>query len=315
MKIVFMGTPDFATQSLKKLVEENYDVVLVVSQPDKPKGRGMHLVPTPVKEYALSQNIEVVQPEKIRGDINFINKLKEVDADIFVVVAYGKILPKEVLELPKYGAINVHGSLLPKYRGAAPIQRSIMNGEEVTGITTMYLDEGMDTGDMLLKKEVTIEVDDTYETLHDKLKIIGADLLIDTIKEIEAGTIKREKQDETIATVAPMIEKPECKLDFSKTSKEIYDLIRGVYPFPCSFAELDDGRVFKIHKAEIEDDIDVSDISSGEVIASDPKNGLIVKCSDSAIRLSEIQERNSKRITDIEYIRGKKIEVGQKFVK
>ena len=196
MKIVFMGTPDFAEESLKKIYEAKHEIISVVTNPDRPKGRGMKLISSPVKEYALEHDLTVLQPEKIKGNIEFIEKIKELNPDIICVVAYGKILPKEILEIPKYGCINVHASLLPKYRGAAPIQWAVLNGDKTTGVTTMYMDLGMDTGDMILKREVEIGDEETTGELWDRLKVIGGELLVETVEKIEKGIAPREKQDE-----------------------------------------------------------------------------------------------------------------------
>ena len=204
LKVIFMGTPDFARESLKEVYEAGYKVLAVVTNPDKPKGRGMKLIPSPVKEYALEKDLEIYQPEKIKKNEEFINKIKNLKPDVICVVAYGKILPKELLEIPKLGCINVHGSLLPKYRGAAPIQWAVLNGDKKTGVTTMYMDVGMDTGDMILKEEVSIGEDETTGELWERLSKIGGKLLIKTLKEIEKGTAPREKQGEDYS-LAPML--------------------------------------------------------------------------------------------------------------
>ena len=211
MRVLFMGTPDFAEESLKSLVETNYDVIGVVTNPDKPKGRGMKMVASPVKEYAQEKGLKIYQPEKVRKNVEFIEEIKNLNPDVICVVAYGKILPKEILEIPKLGCINVHGSLLPEYRGAAPIQWAVLNGDKTTGITTMYMDEGMDTGDMILKQEVEIGEDETTGELWDRLSKIGGELLVKTLKEIEKGTAPREKQGENF-TIAPMLSKDMAKL-------------------------------------------------------------------------------------------------------
>lgn len=311
LSVVFMGTPEFAVSSLKELVESNYDVKLVVSQCDKPKGRGMKMCYTPVKEYAINNNIEVVQPEKIKGNEELINRIKEINPDVIIVVAYGKILPKEILEIPKYGSINVHGSLLPLYRGAAPIQRCIMNGDCKTGVTIMYMDEGMDTGDMIKKDEIDICCDDTYGTMYDKLKEIGAKTLIKVLEDIERGIFSREKQGDNY-TIAPMINKEECKIDFLKSAIEINNLIRGSYPYPCSYAVLDDGRTFKIHKASVIDEL--KEGYPGEIIISNDKEGLNVQTGKGIISFDIIQEQNGNKMNIKDYLRGKKIELNQKFI-
>lgn len=222
-----MGTPDFAVPTLKRLIEE-HEVVGVFTQPDKPKGRGQKMQYTPVKELALQHNIPVYQPKSIRKEKEYIDILKKLSPDVGVVVAFGQILPKEVLDIPKYGCINVHASLLPKLRGAAPINWSIINGDNVTGITTMQMDVGLDTGDMLLKEEVEILDTDTAGTLHDKLMVVGAELLIKTLKAIEDGSIKPEKQDDSLSSYAPMLNKELGHIDWNKDAREVFNLIRGV---------------------------------------------------------------------------------------
>jgi len=230
-----MGTPDFAVESLAKIYDSGHNIKAVVSQPDKPSGRGMKLLPTPVKEFALSKSIKVYQPEKIKNNIEFINEIKKLKPDVIVVVAYGKLLPTEILTIPKYGCINVHGSLLPKYRGSAPIQWAIINGEETTGITTMYMNEGMDTGDMILKQEVTIDANDTYGSLYEKLKKVGGKLIVDTLEKIADGFVTREKQSDDY-TIAPMIEKTMGNIDWNAPAIAIKNLIRGLNPTPrCIF--------------------------------------------------------------------------------
>lgn len=330
MNIVFMGTPDFAVESLKCLYEAGHNILAVVSQPDKPSGRGMKLVATPTKEFALEKGIKVYQPEKVKNNEEFISELKSLIPDVMVVVAYGKILPVEILEIPKYGCINVHGSLLPKYRGAAPIQWSIINGDVETGITTMYMDKGMDTGDMLLKEVIKIENDDTYGTLYEKLKALGGKLIVDTLKAVENGEIQREKQPEEF-TVAPMIFKENCKIDWNKSAFDIRNLVRGVNPAPGAWTTLDD-KVYKIWKCEILDESSLeekivneieqvnnspikellSDSSrkNGEIILASSKIGLIVVAGTNLISIKEIQAPNSKKMNILDYLRGNNIEVG-----
>ena len=230
MRILFMGTPDFALESLKALVENNYDVIGVVTNIDKPKGRGMKMIASPVKEYALEKGLKVYQPLKVRNNPEFIEEIKTLNPDLIVVVAYGKILPQELLDIPRLGCINVHGSLLPKYRGAAPIQWAVLNGDKKTGITTMYMDAGMDTGDMILKEEVEIGDNETTGELWDRLKIVGANLLVKTLKQIEDGTAPRIKQEGEF-TIAPMLDKEMAKIDWeNKTANEIKNLVRGLNP-------------------------------------------------------------------------------------
>lgn len=304
MNIVFMGTPDFSVESLKRL-KEKHNVVAVVSQPDKPKGRGKKLVNTPVKQFALDNGIEkIYQPEKIK-DEEVIKILKNLDADLFVVVAYGQLLSEQVLNIPKYGCINVHGSLLPKYRGAAPIQWSIINGEEKTGVTIQYMEKGMDSGDMILKEEIIIEKTETYKTLYDKMSIVGAEALIKAIELIETGNVNAEKQNHDEATYAPMIYKEMGHINWNNSSKDIINLIRGINPIPMAYSIYKD-EVFKISEAE-----EVSGYSGniGEIVDVQ-KDGFIVKTKDSAIIIKEMQAKGGKRMKTSDYLRGHSIEKG-----
>ena len=247
MNILFMGTPDFARESLKELVKAKYNIVGVVTNPDKPKGRGMKLIPSPVKEFAQENKLEIYQPIKIKNNPDFINQIKSLKPDLICVVAYGKILPKELLEIPKYGCVNVHGSLLPKYRGAAPIQWAVINGDKETGITTMYMDEGMDTGDMILKEKVSIGENETTGELWHRLSIIGGKLLVKTVKQIEKGEVKRIKQSNDY-TLAPMIDKEMAKIDWeNKTATEIKNLVRGLNPIMGAYS-LINGKKIKFWK-------------------------------------------------------------------
>lgn len=304
MNIVFMGTPDFAVESLKKIYENGHNVLAVVSQPDRPAGRGMNLVKTPVKEYAESKNIPVYQPEKIKKDLELIEKIKSLKPDVIVVVAFGQILPQSLLDIPKYGSINVHGSLLPKYRGAAPIQWSIINGEEKTGITTMYMDAGMDTGDIIEKFEISIEDNDTYGTLYEKLKVLGGKAIVQTLEKIADGNLHREKQPEDFS-MAPMIEKELGKIDWNKTSREIRNLIRGFNPTPGAYTNIGEDKM-KIWMAEYAD-INTNDKKPGEIIKANARDGFFIKTGDGVLELTEIQMPNLKKMTAKDYLRGHKI--------
>lgn len=304
MRIVFMGTPDFAVSCLEALIENKYNVVAVVSQPDKPKGRGNKLSPTPVKELALHNNIEVFQPEKAK-DPEFIEKLKEINPDLIVVVAYGHILPKSILDIPRLGCINIHGSLLPSLRGAAPIQWSIINGDKVTGVTSMYMDVGMDTGDMILKRETEILKEDNLETLFNKLSGIGAKILIETVKLIEEGKAPREKQDDARATFAPMLDKNIGHIDWNKNTKEIFDLVRGTYPWPGSFTYYH-GQKMKIFNIEIEDRIVCS--KAGKIVEIS-EEAIIVQCRDGLIKIKEIQLDSGKKMPVCSFLLGHAIEL------
>ena len=324
LRILFMGTPEFAKKSLEELVINKYNVVGVFCQPDRPAGRGMKLTKPPVKVFAEENKIPVYQPEKLKGNEEVISIIKDLNINLIVVVAYGKILPETILNMPKYGSINVHGSLLPKYRGAAPIQWSIINGDEETGITTMYMDKGMDTGDMIYKAEIPIEKEDTYGTLHDKMAILGAVSLKRTLdKLIEvAGLLPREKQEGEY-TIAPMIDKETMKIDFKKSGKEIVNLIRGLNPMPTAYCMLDEDRIYKIYGAEyvteeeIEqiDDVDIANYYDiGQIVyLNDKKNVIAVRCKDGYVNLYDIKPKNSKRMLAGEYIRGGKIKVGEIF--
>ena len=311
MKIVFMGTPDFAQESLKSLLNNGYKVDLVITNPDKPKGRGMKMVQSPVKEYAISKGIQVENPEKIRGNSEILEKIRKINPDIICVVAYGKILPKEILDIPKLGCINVHGSLLPKYRGAAPIQWAVINGDKTTGITTMYMDEGMDTGDMILKKEVEIGEDETTGELWDRLAKIGGKLLVETLKEIEKGTAPRQKQGKDF-TLAPMLSKDMAKIEWNKkTAQEIKNLVRGLNPIMGAYTFLN-GKKIKFWKVDIakEDEISVENLGflgNGVVLLADSKDGLYIKAKEGIIKVLEIQGENAKRMPVQDYLRGNPI--------
>lgn len=326
MNILFMGTPDFAQESLKALYEAGYNIIGVVTNVDKPKGRGMKLVPSPVKQYALEKNIKIYQPLKIRKNEEFLQEVKQIKPDLICVVAYGKILPQELLDIPRYGCVNVHGSLLPKYRGAAPIQWAVLNGDKKTGITTMFMNAGMDTGDMILKQEVKIGEDETTGELWEKLSKIGAKLLVETVKQIENGTEKREKQPED-GTIAPMLSKEMAKIDWeNKTAVQIKNLVRGLNPIMGAFSYLENKKI-KFWKVQVMSDEELfkkfegleeykdnlKKIQSGTVLFSDDKNGLYVKAKEGIIQVLEIQGENSKRMSINDFLRGNKIEIGSIF--
>ena len=317
MKVLFMGTPDFAEESLKSLVEAKYDVIGVVTNPDKPQGRGMKMVASPVKKYAQEKGLKIYQPEKVRKNVEFIEEIRNLNPDVICVVAYGKILPKEILEIPRLGCINVHGSLLPKYRGAAPIQWAVLNGDKVTGITTMYMDEGMDTGDMILKQEVEIGEDETTGELWNRLSKIGGELLVETLKEIEKGLAPREKQGSDFTT-APMLSKEMAKIDWNKkTAQEIKNLVRGLNPIMGAYTFLN-GKKIKFWKVDLakENEIMVENLDflrNGVVLLSDSKDGLYIKAKDGIIKVLEIQGENAKRMLIQDYLRGNEIEEFEVF--
>lgn len=267
MRIVFMGTPDFAAASLKKLIDKKYDIAAVFTQPDKPRDRGMKLSYSPVKELALENNIPVYQPTRLR-DGTATELIKSLDPDILVVVAYGRILPDDMLEVPKYGAINVHASLLPKYRGAAPIQWAVLNGDKITGVTTMYLASEMDTGDIIYTTETEIGEFETSGELFDRLMIMGAELLDRTLRDIEAGTAPRTPQDHSKASYVKMLDKSLSPIEWAKTPREVIKQIYGLQPWPVATAELD-GKVFKIYSAEYTQN--KTDKAPGSVVSAGKK--------------------------------------------
>lgn len=307
MRILFMGTPDFALFSLKALCEKGYDVVGVVTQPDKPKGRGYVLTPPPVKVYALEQGIPVYQPNSLRTE-EFASLLSEIDPELIAVVAYGKILPKNVLDYPKYGCVNVHGSLLPKYRGASPMQSAIINGDKVTGITTMFMAEGLDTGDMLLKAECEIAENDNFEDIHDRLGLLGAELLCKTVDGLESGNITPVPQDHSLATHTAKILKEDCEIDFSKDCDTVHDLIRGLSPIPLSFTHTLDGKLLKVVKSEI-CERESENAECGKVLSLD--NGRIrVACASGSVNILTVLPEGKGRMSAADFIRGRKINIG-----
>ncbi|WOW20605.1 methionyl-tRNA formyltransferase [Clostridioides difficile] len=305
MKIVFMGTPDIAVPCLQKIIDENYEILGVVTQPDKPKGRGKKLGMSPVKELVIENNIPVYQPVKAR-DKEFIDKIKSLNPDVIVVVAFGQILPKEILEIPKLGCINVHVSLLPKYRGAAPINWVIINGEEKTGVTTMYMDEGLDTGDMILKTEVNLDENITAGELHDKMMNIGAETLKETLRLIEEGNAPREVQNHEEFSYAPIMNKSLGNIDFSKSAREIHNLVRGVNPWPSAYTTYND-VIMKVWKTKVLDEKSTKDVGT---IIDVSKDGIKVSTIDNVLLIEEIQMPNKKRMLVGEYIKGNTIETG-----
>lgn len=304
MNIVFMGTPDFAVPTLEKLYDNNHNVLAVFSQPDRPKGRGMKLTPPPVKVCATEHNTICYQPESLRKERDeYIQILKDLNPDVIVVVAFGQILTKEVLDIPEYGCINVHGSLLPKYRGAAPIQQSVLDGEKYSGVTTMLMAEGLDTGDMLLKAEVEIGENETSAELYERLSYIGADLLIETLEKLEKNLLTPVKQDESLATYAGKLSKDLCPIDFSKSAQEVHNQIRGLSDWPCATTTIN-GKRLKVYRSQIVSND--SDKKPGTVVSKD----LVVKCGIDAVKLVEIQAEGSKRMNSSDYLRGKPVEIG-----
>lgn len=297
-RVVFMGTPDFAVPCLAMLVNEGYDVLAVVSQPDRPKGRGQKLTPSPVKEAALSFGLPVLTPERIK-EAAFIDTMKELKPDIIVVVAFGQFLPRVLLELPVYGCVNVHASLLPQYRGAAPIHWAIINGESKTGITTMFMDIGMDTGDMILKAEVPIGPADTTGQLHDVLKELGASVLSETLRRITLGTAPRIPQDHSAATYAPLLTRETEKIDWHKPAVEIHNLVRGLNPWPGAYCRHHE-KGLKIWSTCVCPDNIVAE--PGRILYHG--GAVLVGTGSGTIELLEVQPESKRRMSGIEYIRG-----------
>lgn len=303
MKIVFMGTPNFAVISLEALIQE-HEIVAVVTQPDKPKGRGKKLIYTEVKQFAVDKGIEkIYQPQKVR-ESEIVQKLKELNADIFIVVAYGQILSQEVIDIPRFGCINVHGSLLPKYRGAAPIQWAIINGDMKTGVTIMYMEKALDSGDMILKVPMDIEENETFGTLYDKMKDIGASALLKALESIENNTINAQKQDHTKATLAPMITKELEHINWNDKAENIVNLIRGLNPVPIAHTIYKDERL-KILEAK------TCICITGKVgqIVEITKEGFIVRCKDKGLLVTKVQSKNGKKMNTSDYLRGNNIEI------
>ena len=305
MRVIFMGTPDFSVGTLEALVQAGHKVVLAVTQPDKPKGRGGKMQYTPVKEKALEYDIPVFQPVKVR-EKSCVEKLDSYKADVMVVVAFGQILPKEILELTPYGCINVHASLLPKYRGAAPIQWSIIDGETVTGVTTMQMDEGLDTGDMLLKTEVPLELDETGGSLHDKLSAAGAKLCVETLKALEEKTVTPEKQGETPTKYARMLDKELGKIDWTKDAASIERLVRGLNPWPSAYTSWE-GKTMKIWSAEV---VDRESKAPCGTVAEVTKTDFSVQTGKGLLKVTELQIPGKKRMAADAFLRGYKMETG-----
>ena len=301
-----MGTPDFALFSLDALVKNGEEIVGVVTQPDKPKGRGYTLTPPPVKVYALEHGFDVYQPTTLK-DGAFLETLEKLAPEMIVVVAYGKILPKYVLDFPKYGCINIHGSLLPKYRGAAPMQRAIMEGETISGVTSMYMAEGLDTGDMLIKEEVEIKEDDNFETVHDKLGEAGARVLIKTVEAAKCGTLAPQKQDDSLSTYAAKIEKAECEIDFSTDARTVHNRIRGLSPFPLAFTRLPNGKMLKVVRAHFESAKDTGEY--GKVVRAD-KNGIAVTAKDGLVVIDIATPEGKKAQSAADLVNGRQLSVG-----
>ena len=307
MKILFMGTPDFALFSLRALCEaEGHQVCAVVTQPDKPKGRGYALLPPPVKVFAEENGLPVYQPTTLRDEA-FDALLRELAPEVIVVVAYGKLLPPAVLNYPRYGCINVHGSLLPEYRGAAPMQRAILDGKPETGITTMYMAEGLDTGDMLLREALPIEETDNFESIHDKLGALGAKLIVQTLDGLERGNLPRIPQDDTTATYAAKITKEDCVALFDTDARHLHNQIRGLSPIPLAFTHTVDGKLLKLLEARVEEEDTIHD-TPGRVLALN--DGITVACRRGSVTLLRVLPEGKARMSAADFIRGRKITVG-----
>lgn len=296
MKIVFMGTPDFSIPSLKILLENNHEILAVVTTPDKERGRGQKITFTAVKQFAIEKNIPVLQPIKLK-DESFINQLTNLNSDLFVVVAF-RILPKEVFEIPRFGSFNLHGSFLPKYRGAAPIQWVLINGETETGLTTFKLAEKVDTGNIYLQEKVIINSDDNFETLHDRMSIQGAELVLKTVNLIDSGNYELKQQDDSLASPAPKITKEICLIDWNISAKEIHNLVRGLSPHPAAFFN-HNNKVIKIYKTEI---VERGNLKPFEI--EQTKKELIIGCGNNALRILELQQEGKKRMSAEEFLRG-----------
>ncbi len=312
MKVIFMGTPDFSVGTLEALVEAGHEVVLAVSQPDKPKGRGKEMQFTPVKECALKYNIPVYQPRRVR-EAECIEELRKYNADIMVVVAFGQILPKEILEMAPYGCVNVHASLLPKYRGSAPIQWAIINGEEVTGVTTMQMDEGLDTGDMLLKTEIPIEEKETGGSLFDKLAAAGAKLCVETLEALQNKTVTPVPQGETTTAYAKMLDKQLGNIDWTKRAVEIERLIRGLTPWPSAYTDWN-GKVMKIWDAEVDfekvETVEIVEARPGTIVKVE-KDAFYVQTGDGLLKVLELQIPGKKRMDAGAFLRGYQVKAGE----
>ena len=324
LNILFMGTPDFAKESLESIYNSGYNILGVVTNPDKPKGRGMKMVASPVKEFALSKELKVYQPIKVRNNNEFIETIRSLNPDVICVVAYGKILPKEVLEIPQLGCINVHASLLPKYRGAAPIQWAVLNGDKKTGVTTMYMDEGMDTGDMILKEETLIGENETTGELWMRLSKIGGELLVKTLEKIEDGNVQRIKQPDNF-TMAPMLKKEMAKIDWENAEAiQIKNLVRGLNPIMGAYTFFN-GKKIKFWNVEVVKENEfvlldkewenykykLSEIEAGTILLSDEKNGLFIKTKNGIIKVNEIQGENAKKMCTADFLRGNKLDAGE----
>ncbi len=305
MRIVYMGTPDFAVPCLEVLIKSKHEVVAVYTQPDKPKGRGYVLTPPPVKVCALENNIKVLQPKSLKSEEEF-EVLKNINPDVIVVAAYGKILPENIINLPKYGCINLHGSLLPKYRGAAPIQWAVIDGEVETGITVMQMDKGLDTGDMLFKESIEILENETASQLHDRLSILSSNMIINALECIENGTIKPEKQNDNLSTYAHILDKSLCVIDWSKSNIDVHNKVRGLNSWPIATSTILGKRVkiFLTKKSNKNGEV-------GQIVSLEP---LTVACGENSVEILELQLEGKRKMEAQEFLRGQKINLGDYFI-
>lgn len=318
MKIVFMGTPDFAVSALESLIASGHEITAVVTQPDKAKGRSGKLQAPPVKECAIKHNIPVMQPRRIKTP-EAIEELRKYEAEVYIVAAFGQILSGDILGIPEYGCLNIHASLLPKYRGASPIQHAIIDGESETGVTIMQMDTGVDTGDMLYKKSIPIEEDDTWETLHDRLKVLGGEAICEALQLLEAGKLVPEKQDDSLSIHAPLIQKSMGHLDFTKDAKALDRLIRGVNPWPGAYVVYG-GKQLKIWKAvPITGESETAELFAGSskaaagTVIKVEKDAVIVACGEGALRIEELQLEGKKRMSAHDFLLGVRMQAGERL--
>lgn len=311
MKVIFLGTPDFSVPTLKAIIKSHHQLLAVVTQPDKPSGRGERLSYSPVKQVALENNLKVLQYDKIR--LQGVDDLKRLAPDIMVTCAFGQILSQEIIDIAPHGIINVHASLLPKYRGAAPIQWSILNGDKETGVTIMQTEAGIDTGDIIAVEKTIISPEETAGELFDRLSFIGAELLVRTLDDIEQGSATFTPQDHSSATHVKMLKKSDGMLDFENNCETLVNFVRGMNPWPCAFTFLND-KMLKVYKAEKVEDVDDSQYADGQIMFADSKNGLVVKCKDGALRLCVIQIEGKKRMNDTDFVIGQRINLAEKII-
>lgn len=306
LRIVFMGTPDFACPTLTRLIDRGEDVIAVVTQPDRPKGRGQKLVPPPVKVIAEEHGIPVLQPLKVRVP-EVVAHIRELNPDLIVVVAFGQILPQSLLDIPRHGCINIHASLLPRYRGAAPLNWCLINGETETGITTMMMDAGLDTGDMLVKRSIPIGPDEDAQSLHDRLSLLGADTIDETLDRLMAGTLIREKQDDSFTCYAPMLKKEDGLIDWTREPRQIKNLVRGFTPWPGAYTCLDN-KTLKLYKVSV-----AEEAGTPGVVIEAGKDGILVACGSGSIRIKELQLEGRKRLSAAEFLAGYRLEPGSRL--